>query len=50
MRASDNITLFLQQCAKLGVPKHALFAVDDLLDTHGSADGGNFGMVLYTLG
>ena len=42
--------MFLKQCLTLGLPRHALFHVDDLLDTHGSVDGGNFGMVLYTLG
>ena len=38
------------QCVKLGLPKHSVFQLDDLLDTHGNSDGGNFGMVLYTLG
>ena len=50
MRASDNIKMFLHQCTLLGMPNHSLFQLDDLLDTHGSVDGGNFGMVLYTLG
>ena len=50
MRASDNIRTFLEQCSKLGLPNHALFQLDDLLDTHGNSDGGNFGMVLYSLG